>query len=215
MASVAELVTDIRASVPDVPKAVIQKYLMRAARTFCQETRAWRVDFLISVVTVVPTVSLAAKIPSGTELVDVISIKNTGGGEPVHARTYSWLDTNTSDWRSDTALNANYYVLDGNNTLRLVPTPSTTVASLYDVRVAVKPLRTATTLDSVLTNHYDEELIHGALSHLYLIPRKPWTDLNLAQYHQGMFLNSMPRARAEATDEFQVGVARKVKYGGL
>ena len=215
MASLANLVTDVRASIPEVPKSVIQLYLLRAARTFCQETRAWRVDFLLSVTGTIATQSLVSSLPTGTELVDIISIKNTGGGQPVSPRTYAWLDTNTSDWRSDTGLNANYYLMDGNNTIRWVPTPSKTTANLYDVRVAVKPLRTATSLDTTLTNHYDEELINGTLGLLYMMPRKPWTDLNLAQYHQSMFMNSMPRARAEATDEFQTGVPRKVKYGGL
>lgn len=215
MASVTELVTDVRAEIPEVPKIIAQKYLMRATRMFCQETRAWRVDFLVSTTATIATITLTSKFPSGTELVDIVSVKHTDGGAPVEPRTYNWLDKNLTDWRSDTALKANYYVLDGNNIMRLVPTPSTTVADAYDVRVAVQPLRTATTLDSVLTNRYDEDLINGTLALLYRIPRKPWTDLSLAQFYQVKFNDSMPRARSEAADEFQTGVPRKVRYGGL
>lgn len=215
MAAVTALVPDVRAEIPDIPSFVAQRQILRATRIFCQETRAWRVDFLMSVTTTVSTVVLTSLLPANTELVDIISIKNVGGGAPLQPRTYSWLDTNLTDWRSDTDRNAKYYVRDGNNTIRLVPTPATTVAALYDIRLAVKPLRTATAINDVLVSRYDESLIHGALGFLYRLPRKPWTDIKLAQYHEVMFLNSIPSARADAAEEFQVGVPRKVKYGGL
>lgn len=215
MAALISMVEDVRTSVPSIPNFVATRQLLRAARLFCQETRAWRVDFRVSVTGTVGTVILTAKLPANTELVDLVSIKNTGGGLPLEPRTYSWLDKNITDWRSNEALNATYYVQDGLNTIRLVPTPSTTTADLYDVRVAVKPLRTATTLDDVLVNKYDEVLIHGALGYLCLMPNKPWTDFNLGQYHETQFQSSIPGAQTAATDEFQVAVPRKVKYGGL
>lgn len=215
MAALTTLVPDVRSEIPDIPSFVAERQLLRAARVFCQETRAWRVNIEVSVTQTVAKVVLTSLLPTGTELVDIVSLKNTAGGEPVVPRTFSWLDENLTDWRSDTGPNANYYVLDGNNTMRLVPTPSATTAYLYDARIAVKPLRTAAALDDVLLNKYDEYLIHGALGYLYFMPRKPWTDLNQGQYHQAAFMNSWAQARAEAADEFQVGVPRKVKYGGL
>lgn len=215
MAAITTLVPDIRAEIPWVPSFVAERYLIRAARVFCEETRAWRMDFLLSVVANVGTVSLVTKLPTNTELVDVISIKNVGGGEPVKPRTFKWLDQNLSDWRSDTALNANYYLLDGNNTLRFVPTPSTTVASLYDVRVAVKPTRSASNFDDVLLNKFDNDLINGALGMLYAVPQKSWSDKSLASYYTVQFMDSIPTARAYAAEEFQTGTPRKVKYGGL
>lgn len=215
MAAVSALVPDIRASIPDIPSFVAERQILRAARVFCEETRSWRINFQISVVGSVTTVSLVASLPSGTELVDVISIKNVNGGAPVSPVTYAWLDKNATNWRSESDLNAKYYVLNSNNVLRLVPKPSTTTAFLYDARVAVKPLRTATTLNDVLMNKYDEVLIDGALAYLYLMPRKPWTDGALAAVHSARFQASFAGARAAAADEFQVGVARKVRYGGL
>jgi hypothetical protein len=142
-------------------------------------------------------------------------MKNSSGGAPVVPRTFSWLDENLSDWRSQTSDLANYYVLDGNNTIRLVPTPTTTTANLYSVRVAVKPTLAAITLDDVLVNKYRESLISGALGLLFMLPRKPWTDTRMAGFHTASFEGAMPPARAEAADEFQTGVPRKVKYGGL
>jgi len=215
MAAITDLVPDVRAEIPDIPSFVAERQLLRAARIFCQETRAWRVNIEVSVTETVARTILTSLLPTGTELVDIISVKNTSGGEPLTPRTFSWLDENLTDWRSETDLNAAYYVLDGNNTMRLVPTPSATTAYLYDARIAVKPLLSATTLDDVLVNKYDELIIHGALGKLYVMPRKTWTDDARAAYHTGLFNAGIPAAKTEAADEFQTGVPRKVKYGGI
>lgn len=215
MALLTTLVPDVRVEIPEIPSFVAERQLLRALRMFCEETRCWRVDISVSVVANTPKVLLTSLLPSGTELVDIIAVKNTDGGVPVEPRTYMWLNQNTTDWRSETNTAASWYVLDGNNTIRFVPTPSATVTGRYYVRVAVKPLLTATVINDVVINKYDELIVHGALGRLYLIPRKPWTDANLAQYHEALFRNGWASARAEAADEFQTGVPRKVKYGGL
>ena len=215
MAALTELVADVQVSIPEIPTFVAERQLLRAIREFCQETRAWRSNFQISVIADLATVAMGSLLPSDTELVDIISVKNVGGGEPVHPATYSWLDKNRTDWRSETDINAMYYVINSNNVLRLIPTPSTTTAQLYNVRACVKPTLGASAIDDLLISHYREDFINGALGYLYLIPRKPWTDLKLAQYHKASFVNSWTGARVAATEEFQTGIPRKVKYGGL
>ena len=215
MAAVVDLVPDVRVEIPEIPSFVAERQLLRAAREFCEETRTWRVSDQISTVAAIATINLTSILPTSTELVDIISIKNISGGAPPEPRTFAWLDENVSDWRTDTALDAKWYVLDGNNTIRLVPTPSTTTTNQYYIRIAVKPLLTAVTIDDVLVNKYDELLVHGALSKLFLIPRKSWTDTNLAAFHLSLFGGSFAAARTEAAEEFQTGIPRKVKYGGL
>jgi hypothetical protein len=215
MGAINTLVPDVRAAIPELTSSVAERQLLRAARIFCEDSRSWRVDITVSVTANVATVNLAGLLPANTELVDIISVKNSGGGQPVAASTYIWLDQNTSNWRGETDLNAKWYILDGNNTIRFVPVPAETTASLYNIRVAVKPKLTATAVDDVVLNKYDETLVNGALGRLYLIPRKPWTDANLAQFHEGLFRAAIPAARSEAADEFQTGVRRKVKYGGI
>jgi len=58
-------------------------------------------------------------------------------------------------------------------------------------------------------------LVNGTLARLYFLPRKPWTDLNLGNYHRTLFELGMNTAKGKATDEHQKGVPRTVKYGGL
>ncbi len=215
MTAISDFVPDVRVEIPEIPSFVAERQLLRATREFVEETRSWRVNIQVSTTVDIATVNLVGFLPANTELVDIISAHNINGGAPPIPRTYAWLDKNVSDWRTNSALDAKWYMLDGNTTIRFVPTPSATVVDQYDVRIAVKPLLTATIIDDVVANKYNELIIHGALAKLYLIPRKPWTDANLAVFHQNMFQAGMPGARTEAAEEFQTGVPRKVKYGGL
>jgi len=215
MTALSVLVPDVRVEIPEIQTFVAERQLLRAAREFCEITRAWRVDIQVSVTADAPTVDLTAALPANTELVDIVSVKNLIGGAPIRPTTYKRLDEDSNDWRTETNTDASWYVLDGNNTIRFIPIPSITTVNKYYVRLAVKPLLTATVIDSIVANKYDEVLVHGALSKLYLIPRKPWTDASLAPYRLALFERSMPAARTEAAEEFQTGVARKVKYGGL
>ena len=212
--ALSTLVPDLRTDIPEIPSFIAQRYLLRIIRDFCEQTRAWRVSGSITTVANVATVSITGVLPNvNSELVDVISIKNSSGGEPLVPRTIVWLDENLSAWRLDSSTAANYYVRDSNINLRLVPMPAST--AIYNIRIAVKPTLSATTLDDTLANKFREVFISGALSMILTIPRKPWTDLQTAGVHAGRYERGMVDAKAEATDEFQTGIIRKVKYGGL
>jgi hypothetical protein len=217
VAAFSVLTPDIRVEIPEIPAFVAERQLLRALREFAEETRAWRVNIQVGVIASTATVDITSLLPTGSEVVDIISMKDSvTGGRPVSPTTFVRLDKEHPLWRDEEALNAQGYVLDGNNTLRFVFTPSTTVANKYNVRVALKPiLATALTIDDVIANKYDELLVHGALARLYIIPRKPWTDANLALFHKNIFDAGKQSARTQAAEEFQTGIARKVSYGGL
>jgi len=216
MADIADIIPDVLAAVPEVPIFVARRQFIRTTREFSEETRAWRVSFRLTTVAAQATYNLSTDLGSTNELVDIISIKPLLGGEPIKPRTYAWLDQNHVDWRGETAVVAKWFVLDANNIIHLVFTPSTAVTNAYYIRASVKPLvATATTIQDIIANKYDEVLVNGTLARLYFLPRKPWTDLNLGNYHRGLFEIGMNAAKGKATDEHQKGVPRTVKYGGL
>jgi hypothetical protein len=206
---------DLRAEIPELPSFVADRYLIRAAREFLEESRAWRVNADLSTTADTATVSLVSVLPANTELVDIISVKDTLGSTPVTPTTFAKLDKERADWREETDLSAMYYVLESNNRLRFVPTPANTITAKYHVRFAVKPTLAATSLDDVVANKYDEAIISGALSRLFGQARKPWSDDRREAKHFARFQLAKSAARTEAAEEFQTGVARKVKYGGL
>ncbi len=216
MADIADIIPDVLAAVPEVPIFVARRQFIRATREFSEETRAWRVAFQLSTVSGTATYNLSTALGSTNELVDIISVKPLLGGEPVRPRTFAWLDDNHSDWRGATGAIAQWFVLEANNTIRLVFTPSSTTADAYYIRASVKPLvATATTIQDIIANKYDEVLVHGTLSRLYFLPRKVWSNPELGAYHRTLFDIGINAAKGKATDEHQRGVRRTVKYGGL
>lgn len=70
---------------------------------------------------------------------------------------------------------------------------------VYSVRmfVALKPKRSAVSIDTVIMDELEEVTIHGVLQHLLMIPGN-WQDLDRAAYHakQYAFMLSERRARA-------------------
>lgn len=208
-------VPDVRVEIPEIAPFVAEREILRACRELCEQARAWRTNITISTVADTGTVDISASLPTNTELVDVITMKAEDGRQPVTPTTWAHLDNNEQDWRVETNDVAAHYLLEDNNVLRFVPIPSSTVTDAYDARVAIKPTLNAGSVGDVLANKYDELLVHGALGRLFRMPRKPWTDFNLAAYYAGMFEEGIRDARSEAADEFQTGVPRKVRYGGL
>ena len=217
MTAVSEFASDIIADIPEIPVFVASRQVLRACRVLCERARVWRYDISLNTTASQATYDLSSLYTpeANVELVDIISMKPTDGRSPVVPVTKGWMDKNEADWRDQEALVATWFTLESNDTIRLIPTPSQTVTDAYDVRIAVKPKLDATTVDDIIYNKFYETVIAGAKSFLFLIPRKPWSDPNLAQFHLAMFNNGVIDAVPEASDDFQTGVPRKVKYGGI
>ena len=108
------------------------------------------------------------------------------------------LDIPARDWRNQTGRPE--YVLGGATSLRLVPEPDE--AGTLTMIVALKPSASAAGIDERLFNEYREAIIHGALARLMLSPRKPYTNTQLAQYHQQQFLIQTAMAGTRAARSF-------------
>jgi hypothetical protein len=215
MTAITDLVPRVRAVVPMLPSFVAQQYILQASRDFFEFTRAWRTSFNLDETASTATYDISADLPTGTELVDVISIKPQAGGARLTPTTFVWLDEEITDWRNTEANDANWYVIDSNNTLRLIYTPSTTTTDKYYVRVAVKPTFSATTIDDLMNNKYDQALIDGAVGLLSAIPNKPWSSGEMAAFHLSKFEAAKIEGESQANDENQKGARRKMRYGGI
>ncbi|MDQ3185983.1 MAG: hypothetical protein M3Q16_05880, partial [Pseudomonadota bacterium] len=53
--------------------------------------------------------------------------------------------------------------------------------------VALKPSPASNGIDDTQFNEFDEAIVHGALARLMLSPKKPYTSVQLAAYHQQQF----------------------------
>lgn len=71
--------------------------------------------------------------------------------------------------------------------LRLWPTPDKSYLEQLWIDTSLVPLPDATRLPNIASSHHFEPILEGALSRLYAIPNKPWTDPALAMVYLQSF----------------------------
>lgn len=77
----------------------------------------------------------------------------------------------------------------------LYPVPSTTVASVLSVRVALKPSRAAATLSDTLYNDWVEGIVAGARARLHAVPAQFFSSDAKASQAMGLFRYYINRAK--------------------
>lgn len=172
--------------VPGCPDAMLNAALRQAAIDFCEQSLAWSYDH--PAISVVAATSAYPFVPPAQAI--------------VHAITYAkFIDTeieveisedNLRIWNWRAQAGTPQYALANPTSVRLVPTPD--LPGTLTLIVALKPSPTATGVDDAMFNEYREAIIHGAKARLMLSPKKPYTDAQLAQYHQQQFTIKTGRA---------------------
>lgn len=64
--------------------------------------------------------------------------------------------------------------------------------------VALKPRRNAVGMEEFIFDELEEVIFHGALQHLLVLPKVPWSDRELAAYHAKQFVFQIAERRARA-----------------
>ena len=102
---------------------------------------------------------------------------------------FGWVGAN---WRTDVNLPTRWYLPD-DTTVGLLLAPS--AGGNLRINVALKPTRASTTFPSWIYEKYLEIIAHGAKARLMFVPKKPYTDIELARYHQAKFDEGIANAR--------------------
>lgn len=80
----------------------------------------------------------------------------------------------------------------------ILPMPGTDQPYTIRMFYALKPTRTATSMDEMLLNELEDVIVHGALQQLLVMPKVVWNDNVLAAYHAKQFLFRLTERRARA-----------------
>lgn len=169
----------IMPDLPGCPFMVVDNALRQSAISFCEQSLAWRWDH--------PDISVAGGMaayafapPAGAAVHSIIHAALDGKEIESHAGESS---INIADWRHRSGTPR--YVLGGPTAVMLAPSPDT--AGILRMIVALKPSPVSPGIDDSQFNEYREAIIHGGLARLMLSPKKPYTDAQLAAYHQQQF----------------------------
>ena len=93
-------------------------------------------------------------------------------------------------------------------TFSVYPIPAESVKLSLTLRVALKPTRSATTIDDLIFEEYAETIGHGAISRLALSADKPYSDTKLATARNALYITGLNLAR----DRAQRGYVRQSKH---
>lgn len=167
---------------PDVPGctfAAIDSALRQSGIVFCEQSLAWLIDH--PPISVVAGTSEYALTPPEDAVVHAITFAALNG-EEIEAYKGE-TDISVRNRRNRTAVAQ--YIPGGPGSVILAPKPAATGA--LTMIVALKPSPASVGIDDVQFNEYREAIVHGALLRLMLSPKKPYTNAQLAAYHQQQF----------------------------
>jgi len=153
---------------PGCPEVGIDLELARISNEFCSETWVYRVDieeFVIS-----GDESVSPMLPSGTQLVGVVSAQKDG------RQVYD-------------------FTIDGND---IVFDEVATGDYDFDLTIALKKPITATDVPDILYRNHLETIVAGVKARLFLSPKKSWSDPALADYYKRIYLSELSRYSIKA-----------------
>jgi hypothetical protein len=150
-------VNSIRRDVPGCPVPLIEDEVREAAIEFCRRTSIYTYD-------------QTASVTAGDSEVDIVVPDNTS----LVAVNYIEVDESRE-----------YDLTVEDDTILF----SSDAASSFDmtINMALKPEQAATSLPDILFDDYFQGIASGAKAKLMIMPKKEWSDPQLAMVHSGIF----------------------------
>jgi len=208
MVAVSEFLTYIHKDLHQCTEALVTERLGTILTEFCQATKIWQVD--LDPLTIIPNVKdIDLCLPENTTLVEIRRLVFDGKTELV-AKSIDWLDRDDINWRTKSG-DPTFYTNVSRNVIRVSPHPDTVQALKITGRVAVKPTRTATTVDDFLFDDWAETIAAGTKAALLSMPSKPWTSQNEAALFSMQYQTGVNEALAMAGNNHTARIRRRTK----
>ncbi len=166
--SITTLVPLVSVQIPGPSDALIQQALSNAARKFCDETHAWR-----ETLWPMRFRDGCTDYPLETDEDDVEIVRVV-----------------TVEYNSATYAEDRYTIVEdeGDVIFRLATAPSSDDdTALLEITVALRPTLYAVRIPKNIRATYGPSIADGALSELFAMPQRPWTDLSQAALHARLF----------------------------
>lgn len=209
MAAIQDLVEPIAALVTNAPEQAIIEAYRRAAREFCTKTRSYKLT--LDPIAAAENQGVYTLNPgTGVEVFDATQCKY-GAHVFLEKRTreqMKWLLNGRTNAKPE------YYRIAGVNVLVVQAAPPA-AGENFELEALARPTRSATELDDELVAKHGDTIEEGALGYLLRQPRQAWTDYNASRIHLAFFLEEIDKQTALAADDGNVGVVRRVRYGGI
>lgn len=201
------------------PEPLVVNAIRNAAIDFCKRSWCWVYNTTPVGITA-DTQDYTPTVPSGSKVAQVLYV--TYNGKPVEATTRDEEIRSNPDWRNTTGTTPKRYIVnDDGESVALLPIPSATVAAgstgiVHDglhFTVALKPTRASEDVPDWLYENYAEDIAKGALARLYAMPKKLWTNANLAAVNHSLFKDAAAMVRSRVSRSFTRAPLRNYRTG--
>lgn len=177
------------------PVPTLNQAILSACIDFCERSLIYR-EKLDSAYTSINVADVELDLPSNTRVVKVMQVSLDGSPiDPAGEDDFLGINPNTNRPPSKPST----FVYMPNGTLSFYPIPD----AAYSVQayVALKPSRSATSIDDRLFEDWAECIASGALYRLLTIPSSDWANAVLAKVHYDAFTAGVNKALVESRRE--------------
>lgn len=183
------------------PEVVAKEALLDTAIEFCEKTLVVR-QTLDPLSTDEGVLEYEVFPPAGEAVICPLQVWfKSRYLEPVAADLIRSVQAYNIDVPDVTAISATptQYFWTAPSTIGLYPVPDTSEVSTLTVRAALKPTRSATTLEDVLYDNWIDVIVAGTLARLHMMKDQPWASADRALVQAQKFRAGTQRARIEGT----------------
>ena len=193
MARVNDLIPDVRTHLKGAPERTVLRYIRRAVKQFCQDSRVWQLELG----------SKSVDPPDDTNARVVLAVPSTGDDDDYELPEQSTLNTlalvHFGDW--DCPLDPKRYrydVVTANLILR--PGVIHQTADVY-VEAILETARDATTIPDFLAEKWGEGIADYAIAEMMMMPDQDWSDPKLGGFFERKYQSRVSEAVIEKARE--------------
>ncbi len=186
--------SEISPDFPGCTNAMLDKANLRGCIWFCERTLIWHE--LLTAIDLVADTSTYSLSPTTGNVVTVLYARHDTS--PISHKTEAWLeDMLVSGWRTRTSTTPRFFYLpESRASIRLVYIPEEGDTAALNVDVALKPERTATSVEDFLYTDWLDAISYGARKYLFSMKTQPWFDPKAGLYYDQMFKREIGKAKA-------------------
>ena len=196
MTPYTQLYDDVMPELPGAAQALVLHHVKRACNDFYERSLFVRQDLTpINVLANTATYALAVTDPTNYDISKVMAVLLDG--KPLLPKTIEALDADSSNWRTQTGVSANY-TQTALNSLTIAYVPVASITAGLKVTVAVVPQYGGAGIDDAVYNKWAEVIAAGVKYRLMQMRKKPWSDAQEADRLRRYFDSEVSGAAAVA-----------------
>lgn len=216
MKAYSTLFDDVLPELPGADPAIVLHQIKRTVNDFYERSLFSRERIVANLVAGVATYVVGSSTPTDFDVGKVLDVRlNTGssaGPQKMQPRTPQQLDIEMPNWDTQTGV-PRYYTQSAIDTIVLVLIPNTSYVGGLIITISKLPTYAGIGYDDAVAEKFNEALGAGVKSRMMRMPKKPWSNPQLASQYGAFFDAEVGAAAIIAGRSYGRGRLRTRCYG--